>query len=198
MASLVLGHGDVAAGRALPRLAVLRPIVENRQDGLRREGPAEAAALEQARQLVAGRAGRGGQRNAREEIGAGGADVGVRRNQLLLGGADVGPHGQQVGWQAGRQVRPAGSAPGCAPPARFPAGAGRPAAPADWRPGRAGAVAGPARHGPFPPATRLAAGPAWRPRRCRISAGSGAAIPRVRPGSGGVSSSNSSSASKAR
>src|SRR4029078_4660060 len=45
------------------------------------------------------------QRDARKERGARRADVGIRRDQLLLGGEDVWPPLQQFGRQAGRQVR---------------------------------------------------------------------------------------------
>jgi hypothetical protein len=54
--------------------------------------------------LRAGAAGAAGQRDAREEVGARGADVGVRADQLLLGRADIRTHRQQVGRQAGRQL----------------------------------------------------------------------------------------------
>ena len=83
--------------------------------GRRRRSAAAAAARSSRPQVpllnrpdssAAGRAGAGGQRDAREEGRARGADVGVGRDQLLLGRADVGPAHQHVG----RQARPAGRA----------------------------------------------------------------------------------------
>jgi hypothetical protein len=65
---------------------------------------AKDPALEQARQLGAGAADAGAQRDSREERCPGGADVGVGCNQLLLGLADVGPAVQQVRGQACGQV----------------------------------------------------------------------------------------------
>ena len=84
----------------------MRPRIEDRQQQLRRERPRQLAAAEQRRQLVAGDAGAGGQRDARKERRPRGADIRIRGDHLLLGLADIGAPQQQVRRQAGRQFRP--------------------------------------------------------------------------------------------
>jgi len=90
------------------QVALVAAGVEDRLQQLPREAPGRRARLEQVRQVAAGQARTAGQRDARKEGRARGADVGVGGDQLLLGLAHIGPARQHFGGQAHRQLGQAG------------------------------------------------------------------------------------------
>ena len=102
---LVLLHRHLAADARQPQFGAQLAALEQRLRELRRKRPAARATTEQVAHFGTGKAQRGGERQARKEGGTRGADFRIGCHQALLGLQDIGPAQQQIGRQAGRQLR---------------------------------------------------------------------------------------------